>query len=197
MVFETTHPVEARSARTTSIVIHTWGNDECCLAAGTTEAFLYTIKADQTADAAGAQKGDFLLFEEVVGPLTGLRADANPAHRQMVQLDQDPSIDRIRCSATSPSMACRSPAACPDTPAAIACPLARCGCARAPDVSLDAAVGQPLLRNVTVARGNIVLADHGLTTSEIDTPDAAVVDDATSSLALSQGPVTMQQNRQA
>jgi predicted phage baseplate assembly protein len=49
-----------------------------------------------------------------------------------------------------------------------------------------------LLRNVTVARGNIVLADHGLTTSESILATDLPGDASDFRLALSQGPLTMQ-----
>src|ERR1035437_1301652 len=49
VVFETTFPQDL-DPRNNQIVIHTWGNDECCLAGGSTEAFLYTILPSQNAD---------------------------------------------------------------------------------------------------------------------------------------------------
>jgi predicted phage baseplate assembly protein len=49
-----------------------------------------------------------------------------------------------------------------------------------------------LIRNVTVARGNIVLADHGITTSDTLTLAAPVSDPTNFRLPLSQGPLTMQ-----
>jgi predicted phage baseplate assembly protein len=49
-----------------------------------------------------------------------------------------------------------------------------------------------LIRNVTVARGNIVLADHGITSSETVTLPASVNDPANFRLSLSKGPLTMQ-----
>src|SRR5262249_50705382 len=106
VVFETAVPI-ALDPKNNQIVIHTWGNDECCLAAGSAEAFLYTllpnqdtlppnqtVPANRTAVVPVLKKGDYLLFEEVLGPVTGLPADASPSHRQVVQIDEDPEVDQ-------------------------------------------------------------------------------------------------------
>ena len=176
VVFETTFPV-GLDPKNNQLVIHTWGNDECCLAAGSTEAFLYTILPSQVADIPVLKQGDFLLFEEVLGPLTGLAADANPAHRQIVQLDQDPVVDQDPLFSNITVNGVPQPLLPLQTPLpllkvhwqvldALTFPL--CLSTRPVDA--------PLIRNVTVARGNIVLADHGLTTSETFTPPAPVSD---------------------
>jgi hypothetical protein len=49
-----------------------------------------------------------------------------------------------------------------------------------------------LVRNVSVARGNMVLADHGLTTSETLELEAPVPGDSPFRLHLSRGPMTLQ-----
>jgi hypothetical protein len=192
VVFETTHLVRL-DPKNNQIVIHTWGNDECCLASGSTEAFLYTIKHDQSADLPVLQKGDFLLFEEVVGPLTGLAADASPAHRQIVQIDQNPAVDQDPLFSNITVNGVPQPLLPLQTPL----PLLRVhwrlqDALVRPLCTSTRPLGKALLRNVTVARGNIVLADHGLTTNETMTPPSPVVDSANFRLPLSQGPLTMQ-----
>jgi hypothetical protein len=191
VVFETAHPV-ALDPRNNQIVIHTWGNDECCLAAGGMEAFVYTVLPDQTVDVPALKKGDFLLFEEVLGPLTGLTAAASPAHRQVVQLDRDPAIDQDPLFSNTTVDGVPQPWTSPQTPL----PLLRIhwrlqDALVHPLCTSTRPLGKPVLRNVTVARGNIVLADHGLTTSEQMLP-AAVENAADFRLPLLRGPLTMQ-----
>jgi hypothetical protein len=190
-VFETSFPV-ALDVKNNEIVIHTWGNDECCLAAGSTEAFLYSIKADHTADVPVLKKGDFLLFEEVLGPATGLTADANPQHRQVVQIDEVPQLDHDPLFSNITINGIPQPI----LPLQLMLPLLRVHWRVQDALTFPICVstrplGRDLLRNVTVARGNMVLADHGLTTSEIIAPPSPVSNEGFR-LALSQGPLTMQ-----
>lgn len=192
VVFETTYPAKL-DPKNNRAIIHTWGNDECCLGAGTTEAFLYVIKVNKTADLPLLKNGDYLLLEEVMGPLTGLVADANPANRQVVQLDEDPLVDKD--SLFSNLTVDEVPQ--PWLPGQTELPLLRVHWRAAdalnhPFCLSTRPVGLPLLRNVTVARGNMVLADHGLTTGETFTPDSALVDTAEFRFPLSRGPLTMQ-----
>lgn len=192
-VFETTFPQDL-DPKNNQMVIHTWGNDECCLAAGATEVFLYTILPSQRADIPILRKADFLLFEEVFGPLTGLAADANPAHRQVVQIDQDPAVDQDPLFSDITLDGILQPLLPLQTPL----PLLRVRW-RAQDALTfplcisTRPVTAPLIRNVTVARGNIVLADHGITASETFTPAAPVADANNFRLPLLRGPVTMQE----
>jgi hypothetical protein len=62
-----------------SIDFYTWGDTNCCLAPGATEA---TLVGDLTT----LKAGNVLVFEEVLGPGTGDAADANPANRWAVLL---------------------------------------------------------------------------------------------------------------
>jgi hypothetical protein len=93
--------------------------------------------------------GDVLIFEERLGPTTGLAADADPSHRHVVRLSrvvhtQDPlentPVVEIAWHADD----------------ALLSPL--CLSTLITDVS-----GQRLVSDVSVARGNVVLADHGYT----------------------------------
>ena len=90
--------------------------------------------------------GDYLLFEEIAGPETGLAADADPTHRQVVRLTAvSPTNDPLTGQELTSVRW--------DTADALTFPL--CLSARAND-------GQYIPR-VSVARGNLILADHGQT----------------------------------
>jgi hypothetical protein len=192
VVFESTFSLDL-DPRNNRIVIHTWGNDECCLAAGSTEAFLYSILSSNIADLPTLKKGDFLLFEEVLGPLTGLAADANPAHRQVVEIDQDPLVDEDPLFSNITVDGIPQPLLPLQTPL----PLLRVHWRIADALTFPLClstrpVDEPLIRNATMARGNIVLADHGITTSETFNPAAQVTDANNFRLPLSRSPVTVQ-----
>jgi hypothetical protein len=110
----------------------------------TPEDFKWTIKL---------QPGDFLVFEEILGPKTGVAADADPAHRHVVRLtnvkrDVDPlygyAIVEITWSAED----------------ALPFPLCLSAPARLPDCKT--------LLNVSVACGNVLLVDHGRPVSDED-----------------------------
>jgi hypothetical protein len=193
VVFETTFPL-GLDPKNNQVVIHTWGNDECCLAAGTTEAFLYSILPSQIADLPVLKKGDFLLLEEVLGPLTGLAADADPAHRQVVMIDQDPAIDQDSLFSNITVGGIPQPLLPLQTPLPLLRVHWRIQDALTFPICLSTRpVDAPLIRNVTVARGNIVLADHGITNSETIALAVPVADANNFRLPLSQGPVTMEE----
>lgn len=144
------------------IVIHSWGNLECCLPRGVTSLDLVgDLAFDPGLDLPnGTRKeewrlkpGDFLLFEEVKGPETGLAADADLFHRQVVRLKnvenagtRDPLVKDPNTG--QPLKLTRVTWADDD---ALSFPLC---------ISSRNADGQ-LFTDVTVARGNISLADHG------------------------------------
>lgn len=192
-VFETTQPA-ALDPRNNQIFVHTWGNLECCLAPGTQEVYLYTLApGTSTAVRPVLANGDYLLFEEVLGPATGLAADADPAHRQVVRIVEDPEVTEdpvYRDTLAAGALQRRGPGdpALPllrvrwSSEDALAFPL--CTSVRLP--------GGQLFRNVSVARGNLVLADHGLTTAETIALDAPVAGDQPFVLQLARGPLTMQ-----
>jgi hypothetical protein len=121
---------------------HTWGNDVCCLPKGATKAVLRGNFPNLSA-------GAVLVFVERLGPKTGSEADANPSRRHAVRL--------TRVSAAE------DPLSTPPLPVtkiewadADALPFPFC-------VSARAESGGQQLADVSVALGNIVLADHGRT----------------------------------
>ena len=147
--FETTTALDVRLAHN-EIRFHTWSEIGCCLPAGATRATL------RNEPAVTLRPGDLLLLEEVCGP-TGERVDADLLHRQVVRLT------RVRDRRTTGGL--DVPLTDPLTNAPIAeiewdhrdalrFPL--CISALADD-------GTTQLDDLSVARGNIVLADHGLT----------------------------------
>ena len=58
---------------------YTWGDSDCCLPRGATEATLLGTYAN-------LQIGDVLIFQEMIGPQTGAAADADIRHRCAVRL---------------------------------------------------------------------------------------------------------------
>jgi hypothetical protein len=152
-VFETMYSARIHP-RLNELRIHTWANEGCCLPSGATSAELVgDVAFDETQDGASGsrgetwrlQPGDFLLFEEVVGPATGLEADADLTHRQVVRLKsvgttEDPLAGFVTCVAW-------------DAEDGLTFPL--CVSAIA-----DRGAGS-YVPAVSVARGNLILADHG------------------------------------
>ncbi len=203
-VFETTFPLDV-SPLSNEIYLHTWGNLECCLPQGSRTAFLYALAApaagERQALLPDLRAGDFLLLEEVMGPKTGVKADADPAHRQVVRLeDVKPMMVGAPAGTGDPAYRDKLTAdgrlqvfRVGDTPLpllhvtwrredALQFPL----CLSARNVRKD-----PLI-NVSVARGNMVLADHGLTIRESFIPEAAVPADKIFRYRFSRAALTMQ-----
>jgi hypothetical protein len=135
---------------------YTWGALECCLPKGATRATLNGAYPN-------LKKGDVLIFEEVRGPSTGVPEDADPTKRCAVRLTNvavtsDPLGGEF---ATSPSTA-PIPVTEIQWGRNDALPFPIC---------VSASAGTSFFSDVSVARGNIVLADHGLTI-ENETLDA-------------------------
>lgn len=144
-------------ARLQTISLYSWGNQRCVLPRGATRA---TLTGELTALLA---PGHALLLEEVLGPRSGNPADADPAHRQVVRLTAvTSSRDELGGRFLTP----------PHDGAvlvteiewgqadALAFPL----CLSAVDARGVAR------RDVSVARGNLVLADHGRTRAGEELP---------------------------
>ena len=163
------------------ISFYTWGDTECCLPRGATSATLddlgsaketpadpdqkpldYDGKPTQGQDGTGKdaprrathlEPGDILILEEVCGPRSGLEADADPRHRHAVRLTSvKPVVDPVNGRPVVeiewgqedalPFPVCISSVG----PAADCCPL----------------------ENISVARGNVLLVDHGQRVTEQD-----------------------------
>jgi len=122
------------------IPFHTWGDTSCCLPAGATAA---TLRGHLDA----LSTGDVLLFEEVLGPLTGAPEDADRRHRWVVRLTHVHHTDRNGLALVDPVSGERVTEIAWATADALPFPL----CLSVGDMS-----------RVSVARGNMVPADHGL-----------------------------------
>ncbi|MGW1024860.1 putative baseplate assembly protein [Streptomyces sp. NPDC002577] len=142
-------PLELRLAHN-AIRLWTWGGEVCSLPTGATSATL----RDEWVDPETCRErrldlkpGDVLVLEEVKGPRTGTPGDADPAHRQAVRLTSvTPALDRIE-----------------DQPV-LEVTWAAEEALRLP-FCLTTRGGRDCLpvEDVTLARGNVVLADHGRT----------------------------------
>lgn len=158
------------------IRFYTWGDAECCLPIGATSATLLDkfieppvsqqnpyrqqqneeyLKRPEDREPERALRhlrvGDILIFEEVLGPKTGSRADADPTRRWAVRL-----------TAIAP---CEDPLT--NTPVveiewsredALPFPLCLSALLPAPDCTLK--------EDISVALGNVILVDHGRTICE-------------------------------
>ena len=192
-VFETAFPLNVYPENNT-IYLHTWGNLECCLPGGATSAYVYTLDPSNPDRVIRPilQAGDFLIFEEVEGPETGSPADADPNHRQAVRLiNATPDEDTVYSEMLFNGEFQVRGASDPSLPLlkitwrnedALRFPL--CISARLRN--------QELHPTISVARGNIVLADHGRTVIEDYSLKEPVPADRIFRLSLKLGPVTMQ-----
>jgi hypothetical protein len=164
-----------------AIHFHDWDEEECCLPTGATRATLrdpgtipppepgtegdpgcYCPGREPPADVRvnvsdgrwhrlGLAPGQVLVFEEAVGPRTGLPADADPSHRHAVRLTRaTPSIDPLSGTLLYEIEWCVEDAL----------PFPLCLSARRDPPDCD------LIRDVSIARGNVVMADAGLGLNE-------------------------------
>jgi hypothetical protein len=156
-IFAPLHDAVLR-AEHNEINFYAWGDRRCCLPRGATRATLRGhfphLRATDPPGSASRRSGDILLFEEVKGPLTGAAADANPAHRHLVRLTA------VECLAqggplTDPLTGDQITEIAWDEVDAL--PFALCVSEQSQD-----AEGQTVeIDDVSLARGNMVLADHG------------------------------------
>ncbi|MFD1875729.1 putative baseplate assembly protein [Hymenobacter bucti] len=141
----------------TEMPFYTWGDTDCCLPAGATSATL-AGHFPQLAP------GQVLILAENRGPQTGLAGDADPTHRQAVRLtDVSWSTDPLGMQRTPPG----------PLPAGIVPVVTNIRWHPADALSivlcLSARHGTQFYDHVSMAWGNIVLADHGLTVQEQQT----------------------------
>jgi hypothetical protein len=190
-VFETAFPIQL-DPKNNLLFLHAWGNLECCLPSGATSAYLYYADGAGVVDYAPLQVGDFLLLEEVMGPQSGAPADANPQHRQVVQLaSAQKTTDPVYANTLQDGRP--KPWQMGNT----ALKLLRVTWAQSDALQFPLCLstrppGKDPLLNVTVARGNVVLADHGRTLSEVLPPPASVLSENIIRVTLTKGPLTFQ-----
>ena len=183
LVFETVHAVTLRAAHS-RIRLHTWGDDRCCLPKGATRATLLVANEGRDVD---LEAGDLIVFEEVRSPDTRAEADADPRHRHAVRLTAvvattDPLYTEPGENEGDPDRPLRVLEVSWDQQDAL--PFALCLWEVADFSDPD------LLYPVSVARGNVVLADHGRTVAA-ETLDA-LPDNGPYRPALARAPLTRQ-----
>ncbi len=148
------------------ILFYTWGDHECCLPRGATSATLWNLYIEKKVEsedkpptiiwhrnALHLRIGDMLIFEEVVGPKTGNSADADPSYRHAVRLTRvEYSYDPLIITPVTPK---GEPVVEIEWAEEDALPFPLCISAIGPAPVCED------IENLSVARGNVVLADHG------------------------------------
>jgi hypothetical protein len=155
---------------------YTWGDEQCCLDRGATSATLIgqlvrdvdgpspedsqqcasngkpvaeqSSEPERQRDAPNLhlKPGDVLIFEEVIGPKTGNPSDADPAHRHAVRLTGvEAAVDPLNGQAVVEI----------EWAVEDALPFPLCISALGPASECK------IIPDVSVARGNVILADHG------------------------------------
>ncbi len=187
-VFEPVFKTEIRLyAGHHKILFYTWGDQECCLPKGATTATLQGVLVKDTSQddksswcvpntktqdtenpfskPAGSlvannanrlhlKPGDVLIFEEVIGPKTGNSVDADPKRRHAVRLvDVQPGYDPLDPNKPITEITW-------DEEDALPFPLCLSSKEPAPDCTVKKD------KAISVARGNLVLVDHGKTIDE-------------------------------
>ena len=153
-----------------SIRFYTWEEEECCLPKGTTSATLLDEREGagngRTGEAGNQTEvgrqdgdrplrlsvGDFLIFEEICGPRSGALADADPSKRHVVRLTKVERTEDPLNGARVVEINWHREDALPFT------------------LCLSSRTDAPECKHVVtaVARGNVVLVDHGVTTTIVD-----------------------------
>ncbi len=147
------------------IAFYTWGDTNCCLPAGSTEATL-------AGSYPNLQPGDVLIFEEVLGPQTGVAGDADIRHRCAVRLTQVATTDGRGRPLADPLF--EAGTGLPIVAPAIQQPTLVTEIQWSTDDALPFPVclssafrnssgATQTVTDVSVAMGNVVLADQGLT----------------------------------
>jgi hypothetical protein len=156
LVFETVHAATLRVAHN-EITLYTWSDDQCCLPAGATRATLLDNGSVTLA------MDDVILFEEKLDPVTGIpKAEPDPQRSHAVRLTsvvktKDPLDETAVVEIAW------------DAEDALPFPLCVSALVKEP--------GKPkqLEKAISVARANVVLADHGLSVASApDPPDPLV-----------------------
>jgi hypothetical protein len=178
LVFELLHNLTLYEAHN-EIKFYTWKSRNCCLPQGATRATL----RDSITNRLRLRAGDVLIFEERKGPQTGNEADADRNHRHAVLLKKV-SPEAILTQVNDQPV--RTPGNLVTDPLN-GDPIVQIEWARADAlpfplcISAESATG--FEEEVSVALGNIVLADHGMTFS--DTPSAIPFDPEQGATSLS------------
>ncbi len=166
-VFEPLYPADEISLYQAhnEIQLYTWGDKDCCFAKGATSATFIDgsfverplpheedcdpedIEYETVAERVlNLKVGDVIVFEELLSPETGLAADADPTHRHAVRLTHvEQAVDDLY----------NQPILEVAWSAADALPFSLCISTLGPPPYCEE------IGNISVARGNILLVDHG------------------------------------
>lgn len=152
LVFETMHDIHLFKAHNI-MRFYTWGDEQCCLPKGATKAWL----CDNWGDRLLLRPEDVLVFEERVNLNTNQETDANLSHRHAVRLThvRPEAIDdgNIRTPGDMVKDPLNDKAYVEiEWDAHDALPFPLC---------ISTVINEELINDAGVARGNIVLADHG------------------------------------
>jgi hypothetical protein len=155
-VFEPMHSITLFSEHN-DIPFYTWSDDDCCLPKGATKATL-------AKHCPNLAVGDVLVFKEAFGAKTGAAGDADLTHRHAVRLTKvaafeiakNPDGSETKTPLVDAITGQRITEIEWDTGDALPFPLC---------ISSVTDSGQHL-HDVSIALGNIVLADHGMTLLE-------------------------------
>jgi hypothetical protein len=201
-VFETAHPLHCWS-QNNEVQVHTWGNDDCVLAAGTREAWLFHVSANGVAFRPHLAEGDLVIFEEVRGTDPGGRGlpqDADTRRRVVVRIEGIPEE-------TNDGLYARQLLADVDAvtglrqwelqrwQAGATLPLLRVRWRRADALAFPLCLSRTTvdgrrLRSITIGRANVVAIDHGRTVQHAIEPLAP--GHRPVELRLDRGPLTHQ-----
>lgn len=152
------------------IRIYTWGDNNCCLARGAVGAYLYSVQASGGVEKAVRPvlaAGSFIVLEEVKSPATGLAADRDPTHRQVVRLvTVEATSDPVYQETLNNGQ--------PDPLTAIgqlALPLLKVTWSESDALTFPLCISithpeTDLITDVSIARGNVIPGDHGRTILE-------------------------------
>jgi hypothetical protein len=146
VIFETMQMVKLYTAHNV-ISFYTWEDSDCCLPGGSTTA---TLLIEKDSDLF-FKKDDVLIFEEIYSPGNGTKADADPSHRHAVRLKKDPvkAEDKLTGKKIMTIEWYEEDA------------LPFSLCLTSPVKNKEGV--EEKSKEKSFARGNIVLADHGVT----------------------------------
>jgi len=174
-VFETLTTCDA-DPTLNELHIHTWGNENCCLPRGQTTLHLYGVDSANPGKPKAIRPdklkvGQLLLVEEHLGPETGNPADADPTHRQVVTITKVEKLyDPVFLAALDADGNLVATSATTQNDDKL--PLLQVTWQTADALTFPLCLTTTTdngmaLGAVSLARGNIVAADHGRTITEV------------------------------
>jgi len=187
-VFETAAPARV-NVLNNQLCLHTWGNVQCCLPPGATVCHVYAVSGTK-AVLPDLRPNDLLLLEEVKSSITGAAADADPTHRQVVLITRvEPVTDNLYDQNLAAGGVLKLNAGTPlqvlevgwDSADALTIPIC-----------VSTTLSSGTVSGLSVARGNITVADHGRSVADVNPFDPPISATENFRLALQQVPLTFQ-----